>query len=114
MYIPGINWFLFFGCIAVVLLFRESSNMEAAYGLAITINMLMTTLLLTYLMYVQRRNPLVIWGIPIVFITIETAFFASNLLKFSHGGWFTFMIAAYSFLGDVGFLSGTLAAQKAH
>ena len=112
MYIPGINWFLFFGCTAVVLLFRESGNMEAAYGLAITINMLMTTLLLTYLMYVQRRNPLIIWGIPIVFITIEAAFFASNLLKFQHGGWFTFMIAAILFFGMWVFYQARLLRKK--
>ena len=112
MYIPGINWFLFFGCIAVVLLFRESGNMEAAYGLAITINMLMTTLLLTYLMYVQRRNPLIIWGIPVVFITIETAFFASNLLKFQHGGWFTFLIAAILFFGMWVFYQARLLRKK--
>jgi KUP system potassium uptake protein len=46
IYIPFINWFLFFGCTVVVLIFRESAKMEAAYGLAITINMLMTTSLL--------------------------------------------------------------------
>ena len=97
MYIPGINWFLCVGCITVVLLFQESSNMEAAYGLAITINMMMTTLLLTYLMYVHRKPAIVIWGIPIVFLTIELAFFVSNLMKFSHGGWFTVLIAAILF-----------------
>ena len=97
MYIPGINWFLFFGCVAVTLIFKESSNMEAAYGLAITINMLMTTLLLTYLMHVHRKPAIVVWGIPAVFLTIEGAFFVSNLMKFSHGGWFTFMIAVVLF-----------------
>lgn len=112
MYIPGINWFLFLGCTAVVLLFRESGNMEAAYGLAITINMLMTTLLLTYLMYVQRKNPLIIWGIPIVFITIETAFFVSNLLKFQHGGWFTFMIGSILFFGMWVFYQARLLRKK--
>ncbi len=99
MYIPGINWFLFLGCVAVVLLFRESSNMEAAYGLAITINMLMTTLLLTYLLYVQRRNAIVVWGVPTLLLSIELVFFISNLLKFTHGGWFTFLIAQALFFG---------------
>lgn len=97
MYIPGINWFLFGGCITVVLIFQESGNMEAAYGLAITINMLMTTLLLTYLMFVQRRPKIIVWGIPIVFLTIESVFFVSNLIKFTHGGWFTFMLAMILF-----------------
>jgi KUP system potassium uptake protein len=112
MYIPGINWFLLLGCISVVLVFQQSSNMEAAYGLAITINMLMTTLLLTYLMYVQRRNPIITWGIPILFITIETAFFVSNLLKFSHGGWFTFLIAVVLFFGMWVFYQARLMRKK--
>jgi KUP system potassium uptake protein len=99
IYIPDINWLLLAGCITVVLLFRQASNMEAAYGLAITIDMMMTTLLLTYLMYVQRRSPLIIWGIPAVFLSIEGSFFVSNLLKFTHGGWFTVMIAAALFFG---------------
>ncbi len=112
MYVPGINWFLLGGCIAVVLLFRESNNMEAAYGLAITINMLMTTLLLTYLMYVQRRPTLVVWGIPAVFVTMETAFFISNLKKFEHGGWFTIAIAAVLFFGMWVFYQARLLRKK--
>lgn len=112
MYIPGINWFLFFGCIAVVLMFKESRNMEAAYGLAITINMLMTTMLLTYLMYVQRRNPLIVWGIPVVFVTIEMVFLFSNLLKFTNGGWFTVMIAAFLFFGMWIFYQARLLRKK--
>ncbi len=99
IYIPGINWFLFLGCIAVVLLFRDSANMEAAYGLAITINMLMTTALLTYLMYTQRRPTIITWGLSQLFLTIEGAFFVSNLLKFKNGGWFTVLIAAIIFFG---------------
>lgn len=99
IYIPGINWFLFLGCIGVVLLFRDSANMEAAYGLAITINMLMTTALLTYLTYTQRRPTLITWGLTQLFLTIEGAFFVSNLLKFKNGGWFTVLIAAIIFFG---------------
>jgi KUP system potassium uptake protein len=98
MYLPFMNWFLLSGCVMVVLIFRESTHMEAAYGLAITINMLMTTALLTYLMRVQRRAWWLVLGIPLVFLPLEGAFFTSNLIKFSHGGWFTFMIAAALFL----------------
>jgi KUP system potassium uptake protein len=98
MYLPFMNWFLLSGCVLVVLIFRESSNMEAAYGLAITIDMLMTTTLLTYLMQVQRRPWWLAFGIPIVFFPIEGGFFISNLIKFWHGGWFTFLIAAALFL----------------
>lgn len=99
IYIPGINWFLLAGCIAVVLLFRQASNMEAAYGLAITFDMMMTTTLLTYLMYIHRRPAWLVWGIPIVFLSIEFSFMISNLLKFAHGGWFTIMIASGLFFG---------------
>ncbi len=112
MYIPGINWFLLLGCTAVVLIFRESGEMEAAYGLAITLNMLMTTMLLTYLMYVQRRPAIVVWGIPIIYLTIEGAFFASNMLKFEHGGWFTFMIALVLFFEMWIFYQARLLRKK--
>jgi len=98
MYIPFMNWFLLGGCITVVLIFREAANMEAAYGLAITIDMLMTTALLTYLMRVQRRAIWLVLGIPLIFLPLEGAFFASNLIKFTHGGWFTFLLASLLFL----------------
>lgn len=99
IYIPGINWILLLGCITVVLLFQEARNMEAAYGLAITIDMMMTTALLTYLLNVQRKPALIVWSIPIIFLTIEATFFISNLMKFANGGWFTILIASALFLG---------------
>ncbi|MDE5652345.1 MAG: KUP/HAK/KT family potassium transporter [Muribaculaceae bacterium] len=94
LYIPLINTFLYAGCIVTVLLFRTSSAMEAAYGLAITITMLMTTLLLTFWMH-RRRVPT--WLCVIfasVFTLIEGVFLIANLSKFMHGGWYTLMIAA--------------------
>ncbi|MCS6934097.1 MAG: KUP/HAK/KT family potassium transporter [Chitinophagales bacterium] len=94
IYIPAINWLLLAGCTFVVLFFEKAANMEAAYGLAITIDMMMTTVLLTYLKYVQRKNILLVWALPVVFLSIEGAFFLSNLLKFGHGGWFTVLIAS--------------------
>lgn len=112
IYIPAINWFIFFGCIAVVLIFRQASNMEAAYGLAITIDMMMTTILITYLMYVRKQPALIIWGIPVVFLTVEGAFFLSNLLKFTHGGWFTFLIACALFLGMWVFYQARMLRKK--
>lgn len=93
MYIPKMNLFLCSGCIGVVLYFKESSNMEAAYGLAITITMLMTTTL--FAAYLRRKR--VSWWIVSLFIgmfvTIEGAFFTANLLKLAHGGYVTFIIA---------------------
>ncbi len=91
MYIPYLNVFLWAACIIVVLLFRESSAMEAAYGLSITITMLMTTVLLV--LYLRKRVPfffLVILGL--VYLTIESAFLFANLHKFANGGWFTILL----------------------
>lgn len=98
VYLPFMNWFLLAGCIFVVLLFQKSSNMEAAYGLAITIDMLMTTSLLTYLMFVYKKPKWLLYGIPLVFLPLEGSFFISNVIKFNHGGWFTILIAGILFL----------------
>lgn len=99
VYIPFINGFLYVGCVVVVLLFQKSSNMEAAYGLAITLNMLVTTLLLGSLLLVKgriNRKPM-IWASIIVFLIIEAAFFYSSLSKLSHGGWFTALLTGVFF-----------------
>ncbi len=93
LYIPSINWLLLAGCIMVVLRFRESGNMEAAYGLAIVLCMLMTTTLLMYYMYLKRFNNVLILLIVGVYLTIEISFLIANLNKFAHGGYVTLMIA---------------------
>jgi KUP system potassium uptake protein len=98
IYIPSINWILLAGCIIVVLIFRESSAMEGAYGLAITINMLMTTLLLVYYFSTAKHSIVRTILIGVVFFTLETMFLVSNLNKFQHGGWFTFLIAIFFFI----------------
>ncbi len=98
IYIPFINWFLFLGCTAVVLLFKESSKMEAAYGLAITIDMLMTTSLLSYYFTVKRKPKLFIYAFLLFFLWIEFTFLSANLNKFAHGGWFALMIAVFIFI----------------
>jgi KUP system potassium uptake protein len=98
VYIPAINWFLLAGCLTVVYIFRESERMEAAYGLAITLNMLMTTSLLAYYMYVKRNHLLVIILFVAFFIALEGIFLFSNLMKFTHGGWFTLMISLVLFV----------------
>ncbi len=92
LYIPGINWLLCLGCIGIVLYFRQSSNMEAAYGLSIIVTMLMTTLLLTYYLYLKKYPRWVIASVFLVLIVIETAFLVANLSKFSHGGYVTVFI----------------------
>ncbi|HMX05400.1 MAG TPA: KUP/HAK/KT family potassium transporter [Chitinophagales bacterium] len=93
IYIPAINWFLFAGCVTVVLLFREAKHMEAAYGLAITFDMIMTTVLLTSLMLLHKRAKLMVFSLAALFLLIEGSFLVSNLNKFTHGGWFTVSLA---------------------
>jgi KUP system potassium uptake protein len=97
MYIPAINWILMSGSILVIVIFRESSAMEGAYGLAITVNMLMTTSLLVYYFSTAKKSRSRSLAIAFVFFAIEGMFLVSNLDKFSHGGWFTFMIALVFF-----------------
>ncbi len=93
VYIPSISWLLLLGCILVVLYFRESSNMEAAYGLAIVLCMIMTTILLNYYLILKRVSWYWITAIILVYMTIEISFLIANLKKFAHGGFFTLMIA---------------------
>ncbi len=93
MYISSINWFLFVACVAVILIFQSSSNMEAAYGLAITITMLMTTFLMVFYLVKIKRPTWMISMFIIVYLTIEGTFLAANLAKFIHGGWFTILLA---------------------
>lgn len=98
VYLPFVNWTLFIMCSLVVLFFKESSNMEAAYGLAITITMIMTTLLLSYYLYQKGVNYRFSILLLLVFLTIEGSFLISNLHKFKYGGWFTLLLAALYFL----------------
>jgi KUP system potassium uptake protein len=93
IYIPSINWLLLAGCIMVVLHFRESSNMEAAYGLAIVLCMIMTTILLNYYMILKRVKWFIIAPIITIYVIIEVAFLVANLKKFTHGGYVTLIIA---------------------
>lgn len=97
LYVPSINWILWIGCCCVVLYFQESGEMEAAYGLAITLTMLMTTLLLTYYLITHRYNKGLIAGLLIVFLSLEITFLVANLNKFSHGGWVTLLIGSVLF-----------------
>ncbi|TKT89384.1 KUP/HAK/KT family potassium transporter [Dyadobacter frigoris] len=93
LYVPSVNWLLWAGCIGIVLYFQESSNMEAAYGLAITLTMIMTTLLMSFYLYVHKINKLWIAAFMLVYLTIEGSFLAANLLKFTHGGWVSLLLA---------------------
>jgi KUP system potassium uptake protein len=106
VYLPFVNWFMWIACSFIVIFFGESSNMEAAYGLAITITMIMTTLLLSYYLYQKGVNHRLVLLLLIVFLTIEGGFLAANLHKFASGGWFTLIIAALFFLVMYGWYFG--------
>jgi KUP system potassium uptake protein len=99
IYIPAINWILYIGCIVVVLIFQKASNMEAAYGLAITMDMLMTTTMMLYWFLLKRKSIVTVVAFAVFFFLIEGSFFLSNVLKFMHGGWFTFLMALILFAG---------------
>jgi KUP system potassium uptake protein len=92
LYVPSINWLLWLGCTGVVLYFKESSNMEAAYGLAITLTMIMTTMLFSYYLYLKKVNLWIVTGFMLLYLLIEGLFLGANLLKFTHGGWFTILV----------------------
>ncbi len=93
MYIPAVNWGLLVSCIFIVLHFKESSKMEAAYGLAITVTMLMTSVLLLYYLRLKKVNVFLILLFALVYFTIEGSFFYANMLKFKDGGWITMFLA---------------------
>jgi len=93
LYIPTINWLLCAGCIGIVLYFQESGTMEAAYGLAIVLTMLMTTTLLTYYLFLKKYPRPLIALVMLTFLSIEIAFLIANLDKFEHGGYVTVAIA---------------------
>ena len=95
IYIPSINWLLLLGCIGVVLYFKEAKNMEAAYGLAIVLCMIMTTVLLTYFMIIKRVSWYIITPLILLYLIIELSFLVANLDKFTHGGYVTLIIASF-------------------
>lgn len=97
IYIPTINWLLMVGCCGVVLFFKESKNMEAAFGLSVTLTMLMTTILLTFYLYIKKVNKFAVYSLLFVFLTIEGAFLVANLKKFMHGGWVTLSLGILIF-----------------
>jgi KUP system potassium uptake protein len=97
LFIPGVNTLLFIGCSGVVLYFQKSGNMEAAYGLAITMCMISTSILFSNYMITRRVIPLWIYCYLVVYFTIEISFLAANLQKFPHGGYVTFLVGGCLF-----------------
>lgn len=97
IYAPAINWLLLLGCIVVVLHFRNSGNMEHAYGLSITLTMLMTTILVSVFLIARKVNKVFVLVFTFVFLLIETIFLMGNLSKIFDGGWFTLLVGSLLF-----------------
>ena len=94
LYIPFVNMSLYILCVIVILFFESSERLEAAYGLSITITMLMTTLLLSAYLTIRRVNRWLISLFLIVFVGLESIFFIANMAKFMNGGWVTMLLAS--------------------
>ncbi len=93
IYVPSVNILLWLGCSAVVLWFKTSSNMEGAYGLAITLTMIMTTILFAYYLHAKKFEMWWVVAFLVVFLSIEGSFLVANLRKFLHGGYVSLLMA---------------------
>jgi KUP system potassium uptake protein len=95
VYIPAVNWALFFGCVLVTLVFQTSGSLAAAYGVAVTGTMGITTIIFGYVAFYRWK-----WRISLVYLVctpiliIDLLFFGSNLLKLFHGGYFPVLVAS--------------------
>lgn len=98
LYIPSINWLLFISCSLIVIGFQHSSNMEAAYGLSITLTMIMTTFLMFFYLRVKHIKHWLAWLFLFSYMAIEFTFLIANLHKFPNGGWLTLLLASIIFL----------------
>ena len=98
LFIPAINLLLFAGCVGIVLYFRKATNMEAAYGLAITLCMLATSVLFANFLVLRRTKPALIYLYLVVFLAIEFSFLYANMEKFPHGGYVAVVVGGLLFL----------------
>ncbi len=99
IYVPAVNWALMVGCVGLVLGFRTSANLAAAYGIAVTLTMVTTTVLF-YVVARHRFGWSVVKALPlcVVLVAIDLAFFGANVPKIPHGGWFALSIGAVVFI----------------
>ena len=98
LYVPGINTLLYIGCCGIVLYFQKATNMEAAYGLAITMCMIATTILFANFLVLKRSAPLFVYLFLALYLTIESAFLIANMEKFPHGGYVTLIVGGFLFV----------------
>ncbi len=98
LYIPAINMLLLAGCVSIVLYFKKAANMEAAYGLAITLCMIATSILFANFLVLRRVKPVLIYLYLGVFLTIELSFLYANMEKFPHGGYVAVLVGGALFV----------------
>ncbi len=99
IYMPFVNWGLFVAIVLAVLMFRSSSNLAAAYGIAVTLDMLITTVLTFFVIRYGWKYPLTLCiAATGFFFVVDLAFFSSNLMKLHHGGWFPLAIGGAVFM----------------
>ncbi len=99
IYMPFVNWGLFVAIVLAVLMFRSSSNLAAAYGIAVTLDMLITTVLTFFVLRYGWKYPLALClAATGFFFVVDLAFFSSNLMKLHHGGWFPLAIGGAVFM----------------
>ena len=106
IYLPFVNWFLWITCSFTVLFFKETTNMIFAYGLAINISEIVTTLLLSYYLLKKGVNHRLVLILFMSYLVIEGGFLFANLEKFKYGGWFTLLMASIFFLVMFGWYFG--------
>ncbi|HKK27782.1 MAG TPA: potassium transporter Kup [Gemmatimonadota bacterium] len=116
IYMPGVNWLLMIACIGLVLGFRTSSNLAAAYGVAVTTTMVVTTIL--FGAAAQHRWGWSFWvAAPVAgfFLVVDLAFFGANLLKIPHGGWFPLLVAGLAVIAMTTWARGRdILAERIH
>ncbi|HEY0677744.1 MAG TPA: KUP/HAK/KT family potassium transporter [Chitinophagaceae bacterium] len=98
LYVPAANILLFIGCIGIVLYFKKATSMEAAYGLAITVTMIATSILFANYLVLRRTKPGLIYLYLLVYFGIEFSFLYANMEKFPHGGYVTLIVGGLLFL----------------
>jgi KUP system potassium uptake protein len=98
LYIPAINFILYAGCLGIVIYFQKAANMEAAYGLAITLCMIATSILFSNYLVIKRTKSILVYLYLVVFLIIEASFLFANIQKFPHGGYVALIVGGLLFL----------------
>lgn len=113
IYVPSVNWTLFGGIVLAVLLFKSSGNLAAAYGIAVTMQMLITTIMTFFVVRFSWKYPLALCLLSTgFFLVVDLAYFSSNMLKVVDGGWFPLVVAGWMFTVMLTWRQGREALSK--